>query len=57
MAKLRETKGAARGIGRMGGFVLAIPAYLKSISDFRIVIAIPIPIKNRSGKNGDRFSF
>jgi len=29
---------------------------LKSVSDFRIVIAIMIPIKNNSGKNGDRFS-
>jgi hypothetical protein len=31
--------------------------HLKSIRDFRIVIAITIPIKNRSGKIGDRFSF
>jgi len=31
--------------------------HLKSISDFRIVIAIAIPIKNRSGKIADRFSF
>jgi hypothetical protein len=31
--------------------------HLKSVSDFRIVIAIAIPIKNRSGKNADRFSF
>jgi hypothetical protein len=30
---------------------------LKSISDFQFAIAIAIPIKNRSGKNGDRFSF
>jgi len=30
---------------------------LKSISDFRFVIAIAIPIKNRSGKIADRFSF
>lgn len=29
----------------------------KSISDFRITIAITIPIKNRSGKIRDRFSF
>jgi hypothetical protein len=30
---------------------------LKPISDFRIVIAIAIPIRNRSGKIADRFSF
>ena len=30
---------------------------LRSISDFRIVIAIAFPIKNRSGKIADRFSF
>jgi len=30
---------------------------LKTISDFRIVIAIMIPIKNFSGKIGDRFSW
>jgi hypothetical protein len=30
---------------------------LKSISDFQILIAIAIPIKNCSGKIGDRFSF
>jgi hypothetical protein len=29
----------------------------KSISDFEIAIAITIPIKNRSGKIDDRFSF
>jgi hypothetical protein len=36
-----------------------IPVFidLKSISDFRIAIAIAIPIKNRSRKIRDRFSF
>ena len=63
MARLSEIKGAAREIE--GKAVLAVrhptdwfPVFidLKSISDFRIIIAITIPIKNYSGKIADRFN-
>jgi hypothetical protein len=40
----------------LAGTALHFP-HLKSISDFRIAIAIAILLKNRSGKIGDRFSW
>jgi hypothetical protein len=55
VAKLSEIKGAAREMKGRAVLSWQLP-HLKSISDFRIVIAIAIPIKNSSGKIADRFS-
>jgi hypothetical protein len=56
VAILREIKGATREIGRKGCFVRAVHAF-EIDQRFPDLIAIAIPIKNLSGKNGDQFSF